>query len=248
MAIINNISVESITPWYLLTNSIEFELIPQDKGLIGQTSICNKQGESCEVELKGYVTKYPDCPALQKIHLWARVAGKTAAYAEVVVETKEMKFYVEHQPHYPTPFQIAPEFKKHGIGSCLLRVVGELALDFRKMCGKKEIVIQGQVVATMEQEEVAVLGMPAHFGRWYALGGRAGDPHDHRKIVEELKKPNKDRNWYLHLPSRGRMRATISQDRLMDSLKQKTAICYESCWSRLPIYDIAVMRKQQKMT
>lgn len=244
MAIINKRSV-AITPSYLLSNEIDSEYIPQDKGLIGKTSICNKQGKSCDVEFEGYVTKYPDSTSLQKIHIWARVASKTAAYAEVVVQTDEMKFYVEHQPLFPTRFEIALEFRKHGIKSRLLQVIGELALDFRKISGDKEIVVHGQVVATMQREAVVILGQPTHFGRWCALGGRVGSVDDHRLIVEELKRPKEKRNWYLQMPYRGRMQARISQDRLMESLAQKTAICFESCWNRLPAYDVSVMKQRK---
>lgn len=242
MAIINK-RPGTITPSYLLSNEIDSEYIPQDKGLIGKTSICNKQGKSCDVEFQGYVTRYPDSPSLQKIHIWARVASKTAAYAEVVVRTDEMKFYVEHQPLFPTRFEIAPEFRKHGIKALLLQVIGELALDFKRISGDKEIVVHGQVVATMERE-VVILGQPAHFGRWYALGGQVGNV-DHRLIVEELKKPKKERNWYLRTPYRGHMQARISQDSLMKSLAQKTAICDESCWNRLPVYDVSVLKEQK---
>ena len=72
--------------------------------------------------------------------------------------------HVEHLPLYPTPFQIAPEFKKLGIRSRLLQVIGEFALDFQRISGDREIVVHGQVVATMKREAV-ISGQPAHFGR-----------------------------------------------------------------------------------
>lgn len=243
MAIINK-SSGAITPPYLLSNEIDSEYIPQDKGDIGKTSICNKEGQTCHVEFKGYVTRYPDAPSLQKIHIWARVASKTAAYAEVVVQTDEMKFYVEHLPLFPTRFEIAPEFRKHGIKSRFLQVIGELALDYQRVAGDREIVINGQVVATVKRE-VVISGQPAHFGRWYALGGRVTNIDDHRRIVTELQKPKEDRNWYLQMPYRGHMQARISQDSLRESLEETTAICYESCWNQLPVYNVSVMKQQK---
>lgn len=236
----------TIIPPYFLANTINEEPFPLDKGLIGETSICNKKGETCRLEFWGYVMRKPDYDALRKVYIWAKIDSKTAAYAEAVVqlESDKMKFTVDYLPLFPTPFEIAPEFRKQGIKSRLLQVISELALDFHRIAGNSEIRIGGHVVSTMRRE-VVIVGQPAQFGRWYSLGGRVSDPNDHRKIVEECKKPKKERNWYFHLPYRGHTPVRISEDRLREKLAQTTAICDESCWSQLPLYNTSLNKKQK---
>lgn len=245
MAIIEKRSLTIIPP-YFLSNTINDEPFPLDKGLIGETSICNKKGEACHLEFWGYAMRKPDSDSLRKVYIWAKIASKTAAYAEVVVqlESDKMKFTVDYQPLFPTPFEIAPEFRKQGIKSRLLQVICELALDFHKVAGHSEIRMGGHAVSTMRRE-VVIVGQPAQFGRWYALGGRVSDCNDHQKIVEERKKPKEERNWYFQLPYRGHTPVRISEDRLREKLAQTTAICHESCWSQLPLYNNSLNKKQK---
>ncbi|MBS0648846.1 MAG: hypothetical protein JSS10_06455 [Verrucomicrobia bacterium] len=233
------------TPVRFPMNTIDNEPYPLDKGLIGTTPIIHKNGETCCLEFWGYVMSNLDSASLGKVYVWAKIADKTAAYAEVVgeLEMGRMKLMVEYPSLVPTRFEIAPEFRKLGIKSRLLQVICELGLDLHRIAGDSEIVVDGRVVSTMRRE-LRIVGQPAQFGRWYALGGRVRDDPAHQRIMEELKKPKKERNWYLHTPQRGHMSGVIEEEDLRKSLAQKTAIGFPQCWERLLAYKVSTLKKQ----